>query len=144
MARLCQDSILIGGTELQQDSFFCELSALASVEPPKKLAQDTPISFGNMIMEYREASDIISLRVPTSFCMELLQRHDLKEIEPTASLQEEELYDQAASEHNIALEADQQELYKQTVGDLVWLARACRHDLSFAVHASDPKLDNTN
>ena len=49
---LDQSSILIGGTELQQECFFCELSALASLEPPTKLAQDTPISFGNMIMEY--------------------------------------------------------------------------------------------
>ena len=42
--------------------------------------------------------------------------------------------DQEASEHNIALNADQQELYKQTVGDLVWLATACRPDISFEVH----------
>ena len=63
-----------------------------------------------------------------------MQRHDLTEVEPTTSLQEEELRDQEASEHNIALNADQQELYKQTVGDLVWLATACRPDLSFEVH----------
>ena len=36
MAMLCQDCILIGGPELQQECFFCELSALASLEPPKK------------------------------------------------------------------------------------------------------------
>ena len=88
---LDQTSILIGGSELQQECFFCELSALASLEPPKKLAQDTPISFGNMIMEYKEASHSISLSVPTSFVDELLQRHDLTEIEPTTSLQQEEL-----------------------------------------------------
>ena len=34
---------------------------------------------------------------------------------------------------NIALEADAQELYKQTVGDLGFLASACRPDLSFEV-----------
>ena len=74
------------------------------------------------------------MSVTTSFVEELLQRHDLTEVEPTTSLQQEELNDQAASEHNIALKADQQELYKQTVGDLVWLATACRPDLSFEVH----------
>ena len=128
-----QSSILIGGTELQQECFFCELSALASLEPPKKLAQNTPISFGNMMMEYKEASHSISLRVTESFCEQLLQRHDLEKIEPTTSLQQGELTQDTASEHNIALEADQQELYKQTVGDLGFLASACRPDLSFEV-----------
>ena len=78
-----QSSILIGGTELQQDCFFCELSALVSLEPPNKLAQDTPISFCNMILEYKEASHSISLNVSTSFCRQLLQMHDQEEIEPT-------------------------------------------------------------
>ena len=48
-------------------------------------------------------------------------------------LDKEKLHDQEASEH-IALEADQKELYRQTVGDLVWLASAFRHDLSFEAH----------
>ena len=128
-----KSSILIGGTELQQECFFCELSALVSLEPPTKLDQDTPVSFCNKTLEYNESSNSISLSVPTSFYMELLQRHDLEEIEPTTSLQEEELSHQEASEHNIALDADRQELYKQTVGDLVW-ATTCRPDLSFEVH----------
>ena len=131
---LDKTSILIGGSELQQECFFCELSALASLESPNKLAQDTPISFGNMILEYKEASHSISLSVPTCFVDELLQRHDLTEVEPTQSLQQEELRDQEASEHNFALNADQRELYKQTVGDLVWLATCCRPDLSFEAH----------
>ena len=57
-----------------------------------------------------------------------------KRLSATTSLHQEELNDQDASEHNIALEHDQQELYKQTVGDLGWLATACRPDLSFEVH----------
>ena len=61
-----------------------------------------------------------------------MQRHDLEQIEPTTSLQQEELSQDAASEH-IALEADAKELYKQTVGDLGFLALACRPDLSFEV-----------
>ena len=51
---LDETSILIGGTEIQQECFFCELSALASLEPPNKLAQNTPISFGNLMMEYQQ------------------------------------------------------------------------------------------
>ena len=58
----------------------------------------------------------------------------LQRLSPHTSLEQEKLNDQEASEHNLALEADQQELYKQTVGDLVWLATACRPDLSFEVH----------
>ena len=129
-----KSSILIGGPELQQECFFCELSAFVSLEPPTKLDQDTPVSFCNKTLEYKESSNSISLSVPTSFYMELLQRHDLEEVEPTTSLQEEELSHQEASEHNIALDADRQELYKQTVGDLVWIAATCRPDLSFEVH----------
>ena len=134
-----KSSLLIGGTELQQECFFCELSALVSLEPPTKLDQDTPVSFCNKTLEYKESSNNISLRVPTSFYMELLQRHDLEEVEPTTSLQEEELSHQEASEHNIALDADRQELYKQTVGDLVWAA-TCRQDVSFEVHVLTQNL----
>ena len=60
---LDQTCILIGGSEMQQECFFCELSALTSLEPPKRLAQDAPISFGNLILEYREASHSVSLSV---------------------------------------------------------------------------------
>ena len=129
-----KQSILIGGTDQQQELLFCELSALIPLDPPTKLDQGTQVSFCNRTLEYKESSHSISLSVPTSFVEELLQRHDLTEVEPPTSLQEEELRDQEASEHNIALNADQQELYKQTVGDLVWLATACRPDISFEVH----------
>ena len=62
-----------------------------------------------------------------------MQRYDHEQIEPTTSLHQEELSQDTASETNIALEADAQELYKQTVGDLGFLASACRPDLSFEV-----------
>ena len=65
--------------------------------------------------------------------MELLQRHDLEDVEPTSSLEEQKLSHQDASEQNIALDAGRQELYRKTVGDLVW-ATTCRPDLSFEVH----------
>ena len=125
--------LLIGGTEQQQELLFCELSALIPLDPPTRLEQATQVSFGNMTLEYKAASHSISLSVPASFVEELCQRHDLSEDDSTTSLDKEELNDQEASEH-IALEADQKELYKQTVGDLVWLATCCRPDLSFEAH----------
>ena len=131
---LHKSSILIGGTELQQEGFFCELSALVSLDQITKLDQDTPVSFCNKTLEYNDSSNSISLSLPTTFYMELLQRHDLQDVEPTSSLAEQELSHQAASEQNIALDAGRQELYKKTVGDLVWATTACRPDLSFEVH----------
>ena len=128
-----KQEILIGGTDQQQELLFCELSALIPLDPPTRLDQATQVSFGNMTLEYKAASHSVSLSVPTSFVEELFQRHDLPDEDSTTSLDKEELNDQEASEH-IALEADQQELYRQTVGDLVWLAAACRHDLSYEVH----------
>ena len=74
-----KSSILIGGTELQQECFFCELSALISLEQITKLDQDTPVSFCNKTLEYNASSNSISLSLPTSFYMELLQRHDLED-----------------------------------------------------------------
>ena len=91
-------SILIGGSETQQECFFCELSALASLEPPKRLAQDAQTSFGNMIMEYQEASHNISLRVSPCFVEELCHKHDLSEDGSTTSLDKEKLHDQEASD----------------------------------------------
>ena len=128
---------------MQQECFFCELSALTSLESPKKLAQDNQISFGNLILDYQEASNSISLSVSPCFVDELLQNHDLAQDEFTQSLQQEKLQDQEASEH-IALEADQKELYKQTVGDLDWLAKSCRPDLSFEAHLLAQSLIITN
>ena len=128
-----KSSILIGGTDLQQECLFCELSALVSLEHTTKLDQDTPVSFCNKTLEYNESSHSISLSLPTTFYMELLQRHDLEDVEPTSSLGEQELSHQDATEQNIALDAGRQELYKKTVGDLV-LAASCRPDLSFEVH----------
>ena len=139
---LDQTCILIGGSEMQQECFFCELSALTSLDSPKRLVQDAPISFGNMILEYSETSHSISLSVPTCFVDELLTKHDLAEHDCTNKLRpEERLHDQEASEH-IALEADQKELYKQTVGDLIWLATCCRPDLSFEAHLLAQSLES--
>ena len=133
MIMIHKSSILIGGTDLQQECLFCELSALISLEQITKLDPDTPVSFCNKTLEYNESSHSISLSLPTSFYMELLQRHNLEDVEPTSSLEEQKLSHQDASEQNIALDAGRQELYKKTVGELV-LAASCRPDLSFEVH----------
>ena len=129
-----EQCLLVGGTELQQECLFTELSALASLQELKKLAPETPVSFGNMTLEFHERGNTISLRVESAFYMELLKRHNLKEVEPTTSLQQDELT-QPASGQDCTLEAENQELFSKTVGDLEWLARACRPDLSFVIHS---------
>ena len=106
---------------------------LISLEPITKLDQDTPVSFCNKTLEYNESSNSISLSLPTSFYMELLQRHNLEDVELIGSLEAQQLNHQEASEQHSALDAGRKELYKQTVGDLV-LAASCRPDLSFEVH----------
>ena len=128
-----KQSILIGGTDLQQEFLFCELSALIPLEQPTKLDPDTQVSFCNRTLEYQESSHSISLSLPTSFYMELLERHDLEDAETIGSLEEEEPCPDA-SKQNFALDAGRQELYRHTVGELVWAAAACRPDLSFEVH----------
>ena len=129
---LWENDLLIGGTDEQQELFFTELSACISLEKPTKLAHNTPISFGNKIVEWKEASNSISLSVPSALCKQLLERHQLEDAEPTTSLEQEELW-QDASEQNIALDADRTKLYQRTVGDLV-LAASCRPDLCFEIH----------
>ena len=133
MIMIHKHSILIGGADLQQECLFCELSALISLEPITKLDQETPVSFCNKTLEYNESSHSISLSLPASFYMELLQRHNLEDVEPIGSLAEEKLNHQDASKQNSALDAGRQELYRKTVGELV-LAAACRPDLCFEVH----------
>ena len=43
---MCEQCLLVGGSELQQECLFTELSALASLQEVKKLAPETPVSFG--------------------------------------------------------------------------------------------------
>ena len=136
-----KSSLLIGGAELQQECFFCELSAFVSLEPTTKLDQDTQVSFCNRTLEYQESSHNISLSLPTSFYMEHLERHELEDAEPIGSLEEEKPC-QDASEQTFALDAGRQELYKHTVGELVWAAIACRPDLSFEVHLLTQSLED--
>ena len=133
--------ILIGGTELQQEELFCELSALVSLDQPNKLAQDTQVSFCNRTLEYSEASHSISVSLGTCFVRELLCRHELEEEEPLDSLDEEEPC-QDALEQTFALDACRQELYRHTDGELGWATKACRPDLCFEVHLLTQSLEN--
>ena len=135
--------ILIGGTELQQEEFFCELSALVSLDQPTKLDPSTQVSFCNRTLEYQESSHSISLSLGTCFVRELLQRHELEDVDCITSL-EEEKPGQDASEQNFALDAGRQELYKHTVGEPVWAATACRPDLGFEVHLLTQSLEKSN
>ena len=133
--------ILIGGTEMQQEELFCELSALLSLEQPKKLEQDAPISFCNRILEYQTSSHSINLSLGTCFVRELLCRHELENEEPLDDLDAEKPC-QDAVEQSFALDACRQELYRHTVGELSWAAKACRPDLCFEVHLLTQSLDN--
>ena len=133
--------ILIGGTELQQEELFCELSALVSLDQIQKLDSNTQVSFCNRTLEYKASSHSISLSLGTCFVQELLCRHELVEEEPLGSLDEEKPC-QDALEQNFALDACRQELYKHTVGELVWATTACRPDLGFEVHLLTQSLDN--
>ena len=72
--------------------------------------------------------------------MELLKRHNLEEVEPTTSLQQDEL-EQSASGQDCTSEAENKEPFRKTVGDLEWLARACRPDLSFVTHSLTQSFD---
>ena len=124
--------ILIGGSELQQEDLFCELSALVSLDQIQKLDSGTQVSFCNRTLEYKASSNTISLSLGTCFVQELLCRHELVEEEPLGSLDEEKPC-QDALEQNFSLDACRQELYKHTVGELAWATTACRPDLCFEV-----------
>ena len=133
--------ILIGGSELQQEDLFCELSALVSLDQIQKLDSGTQVSFCNRTLEYKASSNTISLSLGTCFVQELLCRHELAEEEPLGSLDEEEPC-QDALEQTCALDACRQELYKHIVGELAWATTACRPDLCFEVLLLTQSLDN--
>ena len=126
---------------MQQELFFCELSALILLDPPTRLDTSTQVSFGNLTLEYQSTSHSVSLGASDCFVENLLQRHDLAQEDCTTSLDTEELNDQSASQ-DVPLEADQQELFRQTVGELTWLATSCRPDLSFEAHLLAQSLES--
>ena len=138
---LHENSILIAGTEEQQECFFCELSALECLDELQKLQEETPIHFANRILEYKAWSNKINIALPQTFYHDLLQRHELQDEDGTTTLEEEQLR-QDASEQYKALDAKSQELYKKSVGDLAWAASTVRPDLSFEVHMLTQSLNH--
>ena len=135
-----ENTILIGGTEEQQECFFCELSALECLDELQKLQEETSILFAHRILKYKAWSNSITIALPQTFYHDLLQRHELQDEEGTTTLEEEQLR-QDASEQNQALDAHSQELYKKSVGELAWAASTVRPDLSFEVHMLTQSLN---
>ena len=86
---LHENSILIGGTEEQQECFFCELSALECLDELQKLQEETPIHFAHRILEYKAWSNKINIALPQTFYHDLLQRHELQGEDGTTTLEEE-------------------------------------------------------
>ena len=138
---LHDNSILIAGTEEQQECFFCELSALECLDELQKLQEETPIHFANRILEYKAWSNKINIALPQTFYHDLLQRHELQDEDGTTTLEEAQLR-QDASEQTQALDAKGHELYKKSVGDLAWAASTVRPDLSFEVHMLTQSLNH--
>ena len=101
---LHENNILIGGTEEQQECFFCELSALECLDELQKLQEETPIHFAHRILEYKAWSNKITIALPQTFYHDLLQRHELQDKDGKTTLEEEKL-GQDASEQNKALDA---------------------------------------
>ena len=54
---LCQNELLIGGTEMQQEDLFLELSALIALDQTTKLDQETPVSFCSKTVQWNESSN---------------------------------------------------------------------------------------
>ena len=134
-------TILIAGSELQQEDLFCELSFLVSLDQTQKLGEGAQVSFCNRTLEHKASSNIISLALEPCFVHDLLCRHELEQKEPLGSLDEEEPC-KNAPEQTFALDACRQELSKQSVRELIWATTACRPDLCFEVMQLTQGIDN--
>ena len=126
------DSLLIGGEKMQQECFFTKLSVSFNPIETQQLDEHTPLSFLHSQVELNQADRSISLHPSTQFYSELLSRYSLEDAKggetPTIEL------DQRASRwKSTILDAKRSELYKQSVGNLVWLS-LLRPDIAFAVH----------
>ena len=105
-----------------------------------QLDHNTPVIFQNKILEYNKLEHNISLHMPLAFYMHLLRRHNL-EHETATNLPQEELAPKASRRNKHVLDAKHRELYKKTVGQLLW-SRACRPDTSYAVEQLSLSLEN--
>ena len=126
------DCLLDGGEKTRQECFFTKLSASFDLIETQQLDEQTPLSFSNSQLELNQADRSISFHPANHFYSELLGRYSLEDAKggetPTIKL------DQRASRwKETILEAKRSELYKKTVGNLVWLS-LLRPDVAFAVH----------
>ena len=136
---MIQGELLIGGAQLQQECLINKLSALYPLQETTQLDNNTPGIFQNKILEYNKLEHNISLHIPLAFSMQLLRRHNLEHETPT-NLPQEELAPRASRQNKQVLDAKQQELYKKTVGQLLW-SRPWRPDTSFAVEQLSLSLE---
>ena len=126
------DCLLVGGEKMRQECFFIKLSARFDPIETQQLDEHTPLSFSRSQLELNQADRSISLHPTNQFYSELLGRYSLEDAKggetPTIKL------DQRASRwKETILDAKRSELYKKTVGNLVWLS-LLRPDVAFAVH----------
>ena len=117
---------------MQQECFFTKLSASFNPIETQQLDEHTPLSFLHSQLELNQADRSISLHTTTQFYSELLDRYSLEDAKggetPTIEL------DQRASRWKTTiLDAKRSELYKKSVGKLVWLS-LLRSEIAFAVH----------
>ena len=126
------DCLLVGGEKMRQECFFTKLSASFDPIETQRLDEHTPLSFSHSQLELNQADRSISLHPTNQFYSELLDSYSLEDAKggetPTVKL------DQRASRWKATiLDAKRSELYKKTVGNLVWLS-LLRPDVAFAVH----------
>ena len=126
------DCLLVGGEKTRQECFFTKLSASFDPIETQQLDEHTPLSFSHSQLELNQADRSISLHPTNLFYSELLGRYSLEDAKggetPTLKL------DQRASRwKETILDAKRSQLYKETVGNLVWLS-LLRPDVASAVH----------
>ena len=126
-----ENHMLIGGAKPQQECFINKLSACMLLQDTKQLDEHTPLIFLGRSLEYNRAEKSISLTPPSAFYLELLGRYGLEDATATSSPRDE-LEQEAPRWTNIILDAPRTELYKQTVGDLLWSSFS-RPDIGCAV-----------
>ena len=124
------DCLLVGGEKTRQEC-FTKLSASFDPIETQQLDEHTPLSFSHSQLELNQADRSISLHPTNQFYSELLGRYSLEDAKggetPAIKL------DQRASRwKETILDAKRSKLYKEIVGNLVWLS-LLRPDVACAV-----------
>ena len=126
------DCLLVGGEKTRQECFFTKLSASFYPIETQQLDEHTPLSFLDSQLELNQADRSISLHPTNLFYSELLGRYSLEDAKggeiPTIKLGQ-----RTSRWKETILDAKRSKLYKETVGNLVWLS-LLRPDVASAVH----------